>query len=560
MSRIVPIVGWLPRYDRSWLRGDVMAGVAVTALVVPKNLGYAGIAQVPLQNGLYAAAAGAIIYALFCTSRHISTGPSSSLAAVAGGAVLVTGTGGTDAAELVAAITIATGILFLLLALLRMGWIARFLSKAVVTGFLAGAAIDVVIGELPKLTGTTSSGDNAWRELETWLRGLGDLHWPTLLVGAISLAAILTLRFTAPKVPGALVLVAGGLLASWAFDLGAHGVALVGDVPRGLPSVELPGSAVIEDHYAVITIAAIGLLLIGFSQTAGDARVFAARHRYRIDLNQESVAQGMANLGAGVFQGMPVSTSLSASSLNEAAGARTPVASLTTGALVLATLVVLAPVFSVLPKAVLGAVIIDAVVFGMIDVAELRRLFRVSRFDFWVATVALLGALLAGVLAGVVFGVVLSLAWLVYVATRPGMPLLGREPGTRVFRELDEAPGAETMPGLAVLRLDGSLFFATAEALEERVRGLLDGDDELVGLVLDLESADFVDSQGAAKLAEIDEFAASQGVTLRLARVKPQVLAVLQADGFVDRIGPDRVHPNLPLAVGAQQFELPAKS
>jgi anti-anti-sigma factor len=246
---------------------------------------------------------------------------------------------------------------------------------------------------------------------------------------------------------------------------------------------------------------------------------------------------------------MPVSTSLSASSLNEAAGARTPVASLTTGALVLATLVVLAPVFSVLPKAVLAAVIIDAVVFGMIDVAELRRLYRVSRFDFWIATVALLGALLAGVLAGVVLGVVLSLVWLVWVATRPGMPLLGREPGTHVFRELDESPGAETVSGLAVLRLDGSLFFATAEALEERVRGLLDGDDELEGLVLDLESVDFVDSQGAAKLAEIDELAANQGVTLRLARVKPQVLAVLQADGFVDRIGPDRIHPSLPLAV-----------
>ena len=163
LAQRLPIVGWLPQYDRRWLRSDVMAGVAVTALIVPKNLGYAGIAGVPLENGLYAAAAGAIVYALFCTSRHISTGPSSSLAAVAGGAVLVTGLGGHHAAELVAAITIATGILFLLLAVLRMGWISQFLSKAVITGFLAGAAVDVVIGELPKLTGTTSEGTNAWR-------------------------------------------------------------------------------------------------------------------------------------------------------------------------------------------------------------------------------------------------------------------------------------------------------------------------------------------------------------------------------------------------------------
>ena len=230
----------------------------MTALIVPKNLGYAGIAGIPLQNGLYAAAAGALIYPLFCTSRQISTGPSSSLAAVAGGAVLVAGVGGQQAAELVAAITLVTGALFLLMALLRLGWIARFLSKAVITGFLAGAAIDVVIGELPKLTGTSSEGDNAWRELGSWLGSLADTHGTTLLVGLASLALILGLRFAAPKVPGALVLVVGGLLASALLDLGSHGVALVGDVPSGLPSPALPDADVFVDHAATIGIAAFG--------------------------------------------------------------------------------------------------------------------------------------------------------------------------------------------------------------------------------------------------------------------------------------------------------------
>ena len=238
----MPIVDWLPRYDRSLLRGDVLAGIAVTAMIVPKDLGYAGIAGVPVQNGLYAAAAGALVYALFCTSRHISTGPSSSLAAVAGGAVLFTSVGGAEAAELVAAITLVTGAFFLLLAVLRLGWVARFLSRAVVTGFLAGAAIDVVIGELPKLTGTSTSGDTAWGELASWIRSLGDVSWTTVLVGAVALAVILGLRFLAPRVPGALVLVVGGLLATWLFDLGAHGVALVGHVPRGLPAPVLPGA------------------------------------------------------------------------------------------------------------------------------------------------------------------------------------------------------------------------------------------------------------------------------------------------------------------------------
>ncbi|MBS1878111.1 MAG: sulfate permease [Actinobacteria bacterium] len=550
--RLIPILDWLPRYDRRLLRGDLAAGVAVTAMIVPKDLGYAGIAGVPIQNGLYAAAAGAIVYALFCTSRQISTGPSSSLAAVAGGAVLATSLGGADAAQLVAGITLLTGVLFLLLAVLRMGWIAQFLSKAVVTGFLAGSAVSVTIGELSKLTGTEAEGETAWRELGSWIGGLGEIHWTTLLVGAGALAVILILRFRWPKAPGALVLVVAGLLASHLFDLGAHGVSLVGAVPRGLPAPVLPSIDVMSDHISAIAIASVALLLIGFSQTAGDARAFAARHRYRIDVNQESVAQGMANVGSGFFQGMPVSTSLSASSLNESSGARTPLASLTTGALVLATLFALAPLFSELPKAVLGAIIIDAVVFGMIDLPELRRLHRVARFDFLVAIAAVVAVLSAGVLAGVVIGVALSLGWLVYVTTRPSIPSLGREPGTQVFRDVTENPDDETFPGFAVIRPDGGLFFATAEALEDRVRELRDSTrPRLRVLVLDLEGVNFIDSQGAAKLTEIEEFVGIDGAELRLARVKPPVLAVLEAEGLIEKIGADHLHGNVDRAVEA---------
>ena len=551
-TALIPILQWLPSYDRRSLRGDVVAGIAVTALIVPKDLGYAGIAGVPLQNGLYAAAAGAIIYALFCTSRHISTGPSSSLAAVAGGAVVVAGIANDQAAELVAAIALITGLLFLALAALRLGWIARFLSKAVITGFLAGAAVDVVIGEAPKLTGTDAEGTNAWRELGSWVGSLADVHLPTVAVGVLALALILGVRFLAPAVPGALVLVVAGILAAHVFDLEAHGVALVGDVPSGLPTPELPDLGLIGDNLATVVVAAVALVLIGFSQTAGDARAFAARHEYRIDIDQESVAQGMANAGAGVLQGMPVSTSLSASSLNESAGARTPMASLITGALVILTLLLLAPLFSGLPQAVLGALIIDAVVFGMIDLHELRRLRRVSRFDFWIAVAAIIGVLSSGVLAGVMVGVALSLGWLIHVATAPPMPVLGREPGTHVFRDLDEHPGDETFPGIVVLRLDSGLFFATAQALEDRVRELFDSSaTPLRGLVLDFEGVNFIDSQGAEHLAGIQALVESDGAALRLAHVKPNVLVVLRADGFVDRLGGDRIHGNVQRAVKA---------
>ena len=305
----------------------------------------------------------------------------------------------------------------------------------------------MVIGELPKLTGTEVTGANPIQELRSWLSSLGDASWATLLVGVVSLVVVFGLRVIAPRIPGALVLVVGGLLASWIFDLGAHGVALVGEVPRGLPTVELPDWHLVSDHASTIALAAVALVLIGFSQTAGDSRSFAAKHRYRIDINQESVAQGMANVGAGLFQGMPVSTSLSASSLNDHSGARTGLASLTSGVIVLLTLLVLAPVFSKLPKPVLAALIIEAVVMGMMDLPEMRRLARVQRFDFWVAMAAIAGTLVFGVLAGVMIGIGLSLLWLISVATRPPMPLLGREPGTQVFRELDEHPDRRAVPG-----------------------------------------------------------------------------------------------------------------
>jgi len=557
----VPLVRQLRAYDRQWLRGDLVAGVAVAALIVPKNLGYAGIAGIPLQNGLYAAAAGAILYAVFGTSRQISMGPSSGLAAIAASAVVAAGlTTEQDAASLVAGITLASGVVFLIIAVLRMGWIAQFLSRAVVTGFLFGAAIDVVIGELPKITGTEVSGSNPLQELRSWLGTLGDAHRATVIVGAVALIVVFGLRRIAPRVPGALVLVVGGLLAAWLLDLGDHGVALVGDVPSGLPSLTVPPLDLMWENAATVSLAAVALVLVGFSQTAGDARAFAARHRYPIDIDQESVAQSMANTGAGLFQGMPVSTSLSASSLNDHSGARSSLASLTSGVMVVLTLLFLAPLFSNLPTPVLAALIVEAVVMGMMDVPEMRRLARVQRFDFWIALAALAGALVFGVLAGVLIGIGLSLLWLVSVATRPEMPVLGHEAGTQVFRELTDHPGDEQYPEVVAIRLDGGLFFATADALDDRIRQVANSSPGLTGIVLDCEGINFIDSQGAATMNEILRLSDDAGLTLRLARLKPPVRAVLERDGFIARLGADRIHGNVFRAVKAQLDESAAPS
>jgi high affinity sulfate transporter 1 len=528
------------------LRGDLVAGLAVAALVVPKSLGYAGIAGVPIQHGLYAATAGAIIYALFGTARQVATGPSSALAAVAGSAVVLAGVSGDDAVALVAAITVVTGLLFLLLAIFKMGWISLLLSKAVITGFLFGAAIEVVVGELPKLTGTSADGANSWRKLADWAGGLGDIDGATLLVGAVSLVVIIGIRFSPIKVPGALVLLVGGLAASAALDFEGRGIALVGDVPRGFAAPTIPSPSFIVDNVATIGPAALGLLLIGFSQTAGDARAFAAKHGYRIDINQESMAQGMSNLGSGVLQGIPVSTSLSASSLNDQSGAKTPLASLTTGALLVLTLLLLAPVFSELPLPVLAAVIIDAVVFGMMDVTEMRRLHRVARADFWIAIAAIVGVLSAGVLAGVIIGVALSLVWLVYINATPDVPVLGRVPGSQAFGSIDRYPDAETYPGLMVVRFDAGLFFASAGALEDRLRELVQRSEiRYDTVVISFEGVDFVDSQGSAKIDRLIELADTYGAELRLARVKPAVVDLLERDGVIDRLGPDNIYDNV---------------
>ncbi len=547
ITRFIPILQWAPRYDRSWLRPDLIAGLTVTALVVPKALGYAGIARVPIEYGLYAAAAGAILYALFGTSRQISTGPSSALAAVAASAVLTAGVLSDDeAVTLVATITFVTGILFLLVAVFRMGWISQFLSKAVITGFLFGAGIEVVIGELPKITGTSVEGSNSWQKLFSWVGSLPETDLLTLILGLIALVVIFGIRFLAPKVPGALVLVILGIGASILLGLGELGVTLVGDVPRGLPSLVLPDLGFVLTNLPVIVASAVGLLLIGFAQSAGDARAFASKHQYRVDINQESIAQGMSNVGSGLVQGIPVSTSLSASSLNDTSGAKSPVASLTTGALIILTLLFLAPLFSDLPKAVLAAIIIEAVVMGMMDVPEMRRLHHVSRMDFWIAIIAILGVLSAGVLAGVILGIVLSIFWLAYFSTKPHILVLGRKPGSQVFRGVEDHPDYETYPGLLVLRFDAGLFFASADALPNRLSQLYhETKPRIHTIVLDFEGTNFIDAQGCDTVEEIIQWADNHGIELRLTRVKTKVRDVLELDGLIERIGEDRIYGNV---------------
>ena len=470
--QVLPIVEQLRGYQSAWLRGDLVAGVVVAALIIPKNLGYAEIAGVPLENGLYAAAAGTILYALFGSCRQISMGPSSGLAAVAGGAVLATGlTDPCDVATLVAGITLTSGLFFLALAVFRMGWLSQFLSRAVVTGFLFGAAIDVVIGELPKLTGTDSEGDNSFQELWSWLSTLDEAHAATVVVGVVALVVVFGLRWVAPRVPGALVLLVGGLLAAAVLDLRARGVALVGDIPRGLPSFDVPDLGLLVDHAGTVLVAAFALVMIGFSQTAGDARAYGG----------QAPLPGRHRPGVG----RPVGGEHRRRAPQRDAGLDEPVRQLAQRPLGSAHRPGVPDLRGHRPP---GAPRPGAPLLVPAQAGPRRTHHRGGRHgDDGRRRDATAAPGVEGPTSG----------WRrprssgpSSSASSPGWSsasrcpccgsctsprtrscsTLGRERGTQVFRDLDQHPEDETLPGVVVMRMDGGVFFATADALEDRVR------------------------------------------------------------------------------------------
>ncbi len=321
-------------------------------------------------------------------------------------------------------------------------------------------------------------------------------------------------------------------------------------MPSGLPGLALPDFGLILANLNLIVGAAIGLLLIGFSVTTAAVRNAANKHNYRVDINQELLAQGASNVASSLVQGIFDNGSLSKSPVNDQAGAQSQVSNLAQAALIILTLLFLAPLFSFLPEAVLGAIIIQAVVTGMMDVPEMKRIFRIKRFEFLAALTAMLGVMTFGILQGVLIGVVLSLIWLVAVSALPYIPELGLKPGTRTFLDLKEQPDCETYPGLSILRFDGGLFFVNAEALGDRLREVrVNMEAELTSVILSMEGVNFIDTEGADVIKKIAETSKALGIDLHLARLKPQVLEVLQRDSVIDEIGADNIHNNIAEAV-----------
>ena len=555
----LPIFGWVTRYDRAWLRSDLVAGLTVWAVLVPEALAYASIAGVSPVVGLYAAPGALIFYAAFGSSRHLVTGPMAATAALSAAAVGDLATSGSEEfLQLTITLGIVTGILAVAAGLLRLGFLANFISEPVLKGFIIGLALTIIVGQLPKLFGIEKGSGNFFEQAWDFLTNLGGTSGLTLLVGVVSLVLVIGLKEYAPIVPGSLVAVLLGILAVKIFDLDDHGVTIVGQIDSGLPSIGLPDVA--AHRYLDLAPAAVGVMLVAFAEGLGAAKTYAAREHYEIDVNREFIGLGAANIASGFSSGMVVNGSLSKTAVNASAGAKSQLSGLVVAALTIVTLLFLTGLFEDLPEATLAAVVIAALI-ELVDIPALVRLYRLyttqlgriygvaARPDFIAAVAAMLGVLIFDTLPGLFIGIAMSLLLLLYRASRPHVALLGRVPGSpEAYGDVDRRPEKESIPGVVILRVEGGLFFANAEPIRKAVT-LHAAEEGTRAVVLDGETVPYIDLTAATMLIELAADLKRRGVELVMARDVGQVRDVLsRVEQKEDRI---RIFPTVPDAIAA---------
>ncbi len=551
VRRFVPILRWLPRYDRRWLRFDVIAGATVWGLLVPESIAYAGLAGLPPQAGLYTLLVTLAAYAVFGTSRHLIAAATSAAAVLL--ASSVGGLAGSDASRYAsdaAVLVIFCGGLFLVAGVLRLGFVAQFLSRPVIEGFVFGLAIFVTVGQLPKLFGIKKGSGDTIAQFVHLIAHLGDTSAATLAVGAGALGLLFAVERLAPKIPGGLVALVLGILLSSAFSLSSHGVKIVGHVPSGLPTPGVP--SVHSADIAPLVAAAGGMLLVIFSESLGAANTFATKYGYEIDPNQELIALGVANLGSGLVGGLAGGGSLSQSAVNEGAGARSELSPLIAAVLIVVTVLVLTPLFKNLPEAVLAALIIHAV-SHLWKIAEMRRYYNLRQLEFWLALATFIGVITIDVLPGLVIGVSASLLLVVYHASRPHIGSLGRVPGEPgAYGDVGRHPDYNRIPDLLVLRLESPLFYANATPVRDRIKALVGAcDPPPRTLILDFGANDRLDITAAEMLDELVRTMRSARIDVALADARQPVIRMARRAGLVHELGDNRVFHTIDAAVQA---------
>ena len=534
----VPLFVSLRGYRSGWLRGDVLAGLTVWAVLVPESLAYATIAGVSPVVGLYAAPAALILYAAFGSSKHLIAGPMAATAALSAAAVAqFADRGSNDFVALTVALALTTGIAAVAAGLFRLGFLASFISEPVLKGFIVGLALTIIAGQLPKIFGIEGADGNFFEKLWGFVTGLGGTNGWTLVVGLSSLATVVVLKRVAPVVPGSLVAVAFGILVVVLFGVDRKGVEIVGTIEGGLPPFGIPDVA-LGDYLSLVP-SAVGVALVGFAEGLGAAKTYATRNRYEVDANRELIGLGAANLGSGLSGGMVVNGSLSKTAVNGGAGAKTELSGLVAAALSVVTLLFLTGLFESLPEATLGAIVIAALV-ELVDIPSLVGLYRVwtrrlgsiygpaARPDFIAALAALFGVLVFDTLPGLFIGIAISLLLLLYRASRPNVAVLGRVPGvSRHWGDVARHPENERVSGVVVLRVESGLFFANADHVREAVEGHA-SKEGVHTVVLDAQTVPFVDVTASRMLEELGESLSVRGIVLFLARDVGQVRDVLR--------------------------------
>ncbi|MGJ5832339.1 SulP family inorganic anion transporter [Streptomyces ossamyceticus] len=548
--RLAPGLGTLLGYRRAWLRGDVLAGVTVAAYLVPQVMAYAGVAGLPPVVGLWAILPALAAYALLGSSRLLSVGPESTTALMTATVVAPLAAGDPDRyAALAATLAITVGLLCVVARLARLGFVADLLSRPVLIGYLAGVALIMTVDQLPKLTGVDTTGSSFFAQLGSFLGNLPEAHTATVVFSAVALAVLFSAARYVRAVPGPLLVLVLGTAAVAAFGLDdRYGIEVIGDVPIGLPGFSSPDLSELPR----LVLPALGVLLVGYTDFILTARAFTDRDgEEALDADQEFLALGAANLGAGALSGFPVSSSASRTALASSAGARSQAYSLVAGVAVLAVLLFLSPLLSRTPRAVLGVLVVYAAV-RMIDLAGFRRLASFRRRELLLALGCLAGVLALDILYGVLVAVGLSIAELLTRVARPHDAVLGLVPGVAGMHDIDDYPNARTIPGLLVYRYDSPLFFANAEDFRRRALAAVDEQEDPVRwFVLNTEANVEVDITALDAVDELRRELTRRGVVLALARVKQDLMDDLRAYGLAESIGADRIFPTLPTAVAA---------
>jgi sulfate permease, SulP family len=558
LKKIFTIFEWLPHYKSEWLRFDVIAALSVWALLVPQGIAYSSIAGVPPQYGLYAAIGALVGYALFASSGQLITGPSAAIAAVSASVVSLWATEeSTEWIAYTATMAVIAGAMYVVLGLLKMGWVSHFLSGAVLAGFVFGFGFGLIVDQTPKILGIEKEHGSYFDVLVGVVKDISDTSMATLAVGVAGILVLLGFRRFLPALPRTIIVVVIGIVVSNLVNLEDHGVVVVGEIPDSLPSFVWPDWPPVP--FGEVLLGAVAIIFIGYSESLAAAKEEARKHDYEIDASQEMVGQGVANAGSGFLGGYAVEGSLSKTTVADMAGQKTQLASLLCAGLIVLTILLLSGFFTQLPDAILGAVVIDAGI-SLIKFKQFR-FYRLSPRDFAAFMACALVVFFVGVLAGVVAGVATALLLLIVSSSKTPTRQMAFDRERNVYVHRDHHPEAELVPGIVVVGVSGPLFFADAENFRDSVLKLVNSDHPHA-VVVDFSAVATMDLDGIRALSQLAEQLRGKQVRLLLAHVGTDHVELMRRTGALDELGADNIHRTVRAAVASAQapVETPARA